>query len=221
MSGASGIPTSGISRKLKWKAQSGKDLHHESWPKAPRLLEDIYNAADAVVEGSLMITLLKHCDRVRSASRAQLVNVIAPIMAEKNGPAWRQTVFYPFAEAAQHAHGIAYSPVIDSPNVETESFGLVNALDSVITWDETNHSGLLLMVNRDASDAHKVTASLSQLPYFDISDFHIDKAIILHDDNPYQRNSADDPTAVTPQELHATIDNGSVHCTLHCPAKYH
>ena len=80
-----------------------------------------------------MITLLKHCDRVRSASRAQLVNVIAPIMAEKNGPAWRQTVFYPFAEAAQHAHGIAYSPVIDSPNVETESFGLVNALDSVIT----------------------------------------------------------------------------------------
>ena len=90
----------------------------------------------------------------------------------------------------------------------------VNALDSVITWDETNHSGLLLMVNRDASDAHKVTASLSQLPYFDISDFHIDKAIILHDDNPYQRNSADDPTAVTPQELHATIDNGSVHCTL-------
>lgn len=201
-------------QEAEWKAQSGKDLHHESWPKAPRLLEDIYNAADAVVEGSLMITLLKHCDRVRSASRAQLVNVIAPIMAEKNGPAWRQTVFYPFAEAAQHAHGIAYSPVIDSPNVETESFGLVNALDSVITWDETNHSGLLLMVNRDASDAHKVTASLSQLPYFDISDFHIDKAIILHDDNPYQRNSADDPTAVTPQELHATIDNGSVHCTL-------
>ena len=94
-------------QEAEWKAQSGKDLHHESWPKAPRLLEDIYNAADAVVEGSLMITLLKHCDRVRSASRAQLVNVIAPIMAEKNGPAWRQTVFYPFAEAAQHAHGIA------------------------------------------------------------------------------------------------------------------
>ena len=56
-------------------------MHHEPWPKSPHLLEDIYTAADAVVEGSLMITLLKHCDRVRSASRAQLVNVIAPIMA--------------------------------------------------------------------------------------------------------------------------------------------
>lgn len=82
-------------------------LHHEPWPKSPHLLEDIYTAADAVVEGSLMITLLKHCDRVRSASRAQLVNVIAPIMAEEHGPAWRQTTFYPFAEAALHARGHA------------------------------------------------------------------------------------------------------------------
>ena len=28
-------------QEAEWKAQSGKDLHHESWPKAPRLLEDI------------------------------------------------------------------------------------------------------------------------------------------------------------------------------------
>ena len=67
----------------QWKAEAAQGLHHEPWPKSPHLLEDIYTAADAVVEGSLMITLLKHCDRVRSASRAQLVNVIAPIMAEE------------------------------------------------------------------------------------------------------------------------------------------
>lgn len=69
----------------QWKAEAAQGLHHEPWPKSPHLLEDIYTAADAVVEGSLMITLLKHCDRVRSASRAQLVNVIAPIMAEEHG----------------------------------------------------------------------------------------------------------------------------------------
>lgn len=99
----------------QWKAEAAQGLHHEPWPKSPHLLEDIYTAADAVVEGSLMITLLKHCDRVRSASRAQLVNVIAPIMAEEHGPAWRQTTFYPFAEAALHARGQAYAPAISSP----------------------------------------------------------------------------------------------------------
>ena len=49
---------------------------------APRLLEDSYSVLDAVVVGSLLISLLKHADRVRSAALAQLVNVIAPIMTE-------------------------------------------------------------------------------------------------------------------------------------------
>ncbi|MGC8107758.1 alpha-L-arabinofuranosidase C-terminal domain-containing protein, partial [Salmonella enterica] len=69
----------------------------DNWPVAPRLLEDVYSAVDAVVFGSLMISLLAHADRVASASLAQLVNVIAPIMTEPGGPAWRQTTFYPFS----------------------------------------------------------------------------------------------------------------------------
>lgn len=201
-------------QEAEWKAQSGKDLHHEPWPKAPHLLEDIYNAADAVVEGSLMIMLLKHCDRVRSASRAQLVNVIAPIMAEENGPAWRQTVFYPFAEAARHARGTAYSPTIDSPEVGTESFGPTSALDSVITWDDDSRTGLLLMVNRDAIDAHDVVISLAGLPDFNAAACDVDKAIMLHDDDPHRCNTADDPTAVVPRNLTVTVADGTISSTL-------
>jgi len=58
----------------------------DNWPVAPRLLEDAYSVADAVVFGSLLISLLKHADRVTSASLAQLVNVIAPVMTEPAGP---------------------------------------------------------------------------------------------------------------------------------------
>src|SRR5690625_6124591 len=50
------------------------------WPEAPALLEDKYTVADAVVVGNLLISLLRHTDRVHAASLAQLVNVIAPIM---------------------------------------------------------------------------------------------------------------------------------------------
>jgi alpha-N-arabinofuranosidase len=59
----------------------------DNWPITPRLLEDIYTVTDAVVFGSLLISLLKHADRVTSASLAQLVSVIAPIMTERGGPA--------------------------------------------------------------------------------------------------------------------------------------
>lgn len=54
----------------------------DDWAVAPRILEDVYSVPDAVVFGNLMISLLKHGDRVTSACLAQLVNVIAPIMTE-------------------------------------------------------------------------------------------------------------------------------------------
>jgi alpha-N-arabinofuranosidase len=41
----------------------------DKWPTAPRLLEDVYTVTDAVVFVSLMISLLKHADRVTSASQ--------------------------------------------------------------------------------------------------------------------------------------------------------
>ena len=80
--------------------ESGKITDVNTWPYAPRLLEDQYSVTDAVVVGSLLISLLKHADRVKAACLAQLVNVIAPIMTEPGGPAWRQTTFFPFAITA-------------------------------------------------------------------------------------------------------------------------
>ena len=59
--------------------------------------EDAYTVLDAVVVGSLLVTLLRHADRVAAASMAQLVNSIGAIRTEPGGPAWRQSVFHPFA----------------------------------------------------------------------------------------------------------------------------
>ena len=81
------------------------------WPVAPPILEEVYSVEDALVVGGFLISLLNHADRVRSACLAQLVNVIAPIMTETGGPAWRQTIFYPFAQmsslrARRRAEGV-------------------------------------------------------------------------------------------------------------------
>jgi len=95
-----------------------------NWPVAPRLLEAVYSAADAVVFGDLMITLLKNADRVHAASLAQLVNVIAPIMTEPGGPAWRQTTFYPFSLTAELAKGgTVLEPKLASGTYETDKYG--------------------------------------------------------------------------------------------------
>ena len=36
---------------------------NDEWSYAPRLLEDVYTVADAVVVGNLLMTLLRHSDR--------------------------------------------------------------------------------------------------------------------------------------------------------------
>lgn len=205
-------------QEAQWKAEATQGLHHEAWPKAPHLLEDIYSAADAVVEGSLMITLLKHCDRVRSASRAQLVNVIAPIMAEPNGPAWKQTTFYPFAEAAAKARGNVYAPAITAPTIHTATYGDVAAIDAVVTWDDRTRTGLLLAVNRDLDNAHTVTLSLNGLDnHASEHNVTITRAQLLHDDDPYRKNTADHPLAVTPTALDVTAGESNT-VTFNLPA---
>ena len=92
-----------------------------TWPVAPRLLEDVYSVVDAVVFGSLLISLIRHADRVTSASLAQLVNVIAPIMTEPGGPAWRQATFFPFALASRLARGVTLELKLDCPTLRVEA----------------------------------------------------------------------------------------------------
>ena len=85
------------------------------WPVAPEILEEIYSMEDALAFGGACISLLNHADRVKVACLAQLVNVIAPIMTETGGPAWRQTIFHPFAQMSRFGRGRVLRAEIDSP----------------------------------------------------------------------------------------------------------
>ena len=81
------------------------------------MLEDIYTFEDALLVGSLLITLLSHADRVKIACLAQLVNVIAPIMTVPGGGSWRQTIFYPFLHASVYGPGDRAADQSQSPAV--------------------------------------------------------------------------------------------------------
>jgi len=135
----------------------------DNWPTAPRLLEDVYTVTDAVVFGSLMISLLKHADRVTSASLAQLVNVIAPIMTEPGGPAWRQTTFFPFAATSASAVGRSIDVQLQSDVYETNRYGTVPVVDAVAAWNDDTHSGAVYLVNRSETEVAEVTIDLTPL----------------------------------------------------------
>jgi alpha-L-arabinofuranosidase len=181
----------------------------ENWPVAPRLLEDVYSALDAVVFGSLMISLLKHADRVASASLAQLVNVIAPIMTEPGGPSWRQTTFFPFAITSRLAQGDAVRLQVESPLIETAKFGAVPAVDAVATHDAETGASAIFLVHRGRGDAVELRIDVAGL-----GDVEIVEAHMLHDDDPYARNTLEDPERVQPRTLETRLADGILHVTL-------
>ncbi len=128
-------------------------MKKEPWEKAPALLEDIYNFEDALVVGLMLITFLKHADRVKMACLAQLVNVIAPIMTETNGPAWKQTIYYPYLHVSKYGRGIALQPVLYSTKHDTKEYTDVNDVESVAVYNDEADEVTIFAINRDLEDS--------------------------------------------------------------------
>ena len=169
-----------------------------NWPLGAPLLEDVYSVADAVVVGDLLITLLRHADVVHAASLAQLVNVIAPIMTEPGGPAWRQTIFYPFALTARYARGARVLKSVQSGDTyETSRYGQVPMTDSVAVRG-ADGSLSVFAVNRSLERAVDFSIVLPE------QDRHRKVAVsTLHEDDPSARNTLEHQERVV---MHARQD---------------
>ena len=131
-----------------------------TWREHPRLIEDEYNVTDAVVVGTLLNSLLRHGDRVKIANQAQLVNVIAPIRSEEGGPAWRQSIFWPFARMSELARGRILRTAVTSDQVDSPRFGGADVVDVSATWNEEAGRVALFLANRGLDEAADVEVVL-------------------------------------------------------------
>jgi alpha-N-arabinofuranosidase len=177
-----------------WYQQNLPQCVPTEWTEAPRVSEEAYTLADAVVVGNLLISLLRHSDRVTAACQAQLVNAIAPIRAEPTGKAWRQTTFHPFALTSRMARGDVLRVGLQSPTYETEKFGTVPVIDAVATHDPESGDVTVFVTNRHATD----TAELSVHVRAFGEDLDVLEAWTLADEDPLAVNTQDAPDRVVP-----------------------
>jgi alpha-N-arabinofuranosidase len=191
------------------------DEHHanaisDEWPYAPRLLEDVYTVADGVVVGDLLMTLLANSDRVTSASLAQLVNVIAPIMTEPGGDAWRQTTFFPFSVTSRLAKGEVIRALTNTAQYETAVYGAADLVHSVATHDAGTGESAIFLVNRDQSQPTTVKVDVR-----DLGASKILERLTLSDDDVYAKNTLAEQNRVQLHEnVTATINDSIVTITL-------
>jgi len=181
-----------------------------SWPVAPRLLEDSYSVMDAVVFGNLLISLIRHADRVTAASLAQLVNVIAPIMTEPGGAAWRQTTFFPFSITSRLARGSALELKLESPTYDTALHGTAALVDAVATHDPETGDVAVFVVNRSETEDATFDIDASVL-----GDVELVSATTLNDADVHAANTLAEPERVAPHENDsARLTDGGLSITL-------
>lgn len=177
---------------------------------APRLIEDTFTLADAVAVGGFLMTFLRHADRVKIACQAQLVNVIGLIRTEAGGPAWRQSIFHPFAQTARLARGTSLRVEPRGATHETTAHGEVDTVDAAATWDEETGALALFLVNRHPTDDSTVTVDVRGFPGAQVAE-----CLRLEDEDPRRANTRENPTAVQPRaDPTPRVDGGCLELRL-------
>ena len=118
-------------------------------------------------------------------------------MTEPGGPAWRQTIFYPFALAAAHApDGVVLRVEPASPTIETARYGAVSTLEATAVWHEDRGELVILATNRNTDEPLELEIALR-----DLRDLAVIAHTTLAGPDPTLTNTKEQPDRVQPQPL--------------------
>ena len=175
------------------RAADEKRMKEWDWPEAPVLLEDIYNFEDVLQVGCILNTFIRRSDVVRIACIAQLVNVIAPIMTAPGGPAWKQTIYYPFQFASRFGRGTALALDVDCATYNADIAADVSYLDIAGVHDEDEGTLTFFAVNRHGEEPMTIDLALERFG----KPKSVTHTLIKHDDLE-AKNTKENPENVKP-----------------------
>ncbi|MBI1777993.1 MAG: alpha-N-arabinofuranosidase [Proteobacteria bacterium] len=198
-----------------------------NWPVAPLILEEVYTMEDALAFGGACISLLNHADRVKAACLAQLVNAIAPIMTETGGPAWRQTIFHPFAQMSNLGRGRVLRATVDSPTYAANYFDPRGATDLfyplpavpyvklAAVHNEGAKTLTLFALNRNLKEEASVKVRMKEF-----AGLAVVEALEMHDKDLQATNTKQAPDRIKPAKMQTVrIEPDGISATL-APASW-
>lgn len=158
------------------------------------------NLIDAVIFGSLLITFINKCDRVKIT--CQTFPVGSMIGVDPEGGAFRQTTFYPFNHAVTYANGVALRQALQSPLKETDGYGEQPFIQSASVYDEETGFVTVFAVNLGLRESVEFDCNLQ----FD--SVKLVQHIQLHDDQPLAVNTFKNQDRVVPKEI--SVDGNEI-----------
>ena len=169
----------------------GKVPADARWTKAPHQIEDVYNLEDALLVGTMFMTMINRSDRVKVACQAQLVNVIAPIMTSDNA-SWKQTIFYPYKHCSKYGRGVTLRTVVECDKYDSKNHTDVPYIATSVVYDEEKEQVVIFAVNRDLDDDCALESDLRQF-----KDYKLDRHIVVNHEDIKAVNTEENPNNVT------------------------
>ena len=92
------------------------------------------------------------------------MNVIAPIMTDPKGAAWRQTIYHPYYLASRFGRGVALDLQVASPTYDAEAGDRIPYVDIAGIHDEAGGTATFFAVNRHGTETIQLEIGLHGLP---------------------------------------------------------
>lgn len=129
----------------------------EKWTVARPIEEELFDFADALLVGSMLNTLINHSDVVKIACLAQLVNCIAPIMTQPDGPAWIQTIYWPFLYTSKYGRGSALHIEATAPSYSCAVREQASYLSASAVLSEDEETISLFLINKNPEEVMELS----------------------------------------------------------------
>jgi alpha-N-arabinofuranosidase len=110
-------------------------------------LEEVYNFEDALATSLFFNAFFRHADVVKMANLAQMVNVIAPIMTNKDG-LFLQPTYFPIAEYGRQRGNTAIGAWVSSPTYRVGTRPPLGYLDVSSTFNPQTREVFVNVLNR-------------------------------------------------------------------------
>ena len=138
-------------------------------------LEERYNLSDALAVATYLNVFARHCETVKIANLAQMVNVIAPIFTSEDG-LFLQTIYHPLKLCAEHMQEVVLDAHVSCEkhdlDIEESSWphrvadmGPFDVLDVSATTDGSGRDLTLVVINRDPENPVQTTIQLTDATF--------------------------------------------------------
>ena len=130
----------------EWNVHRFPEEKYEQWKTASPIDWVHFTMEDTLLFASMLLSIIRHADRVKIACQSLLVNTIPLILTEENGKAWANPTYYPMLHASLFGRGTLMHSNMSCEKYDNSLFNDIPIIDHVVI--ENNDDITIFAINR-------------------------------------------------------------------------